>query len=158
MNQVTLVAAVAKNGCIGKDGHLPWHLPEDMKHFKELTTGKVVVMGRKTWESLPEKFRPLPDRKNVVVTRQEGYSVPAGVELTSNLEDYLDLNFDEEICVIGGAEIYKLAMDRATDLELTEIDKDIEGDVFFPKFNKAEWQEVSREARDGFAFVHYQKL
>ena len=101
MNQVTLVAAVAKNGCIGKDGHLPWHLPEDMKHFKELTTGKVVVMGRKTWESLPEKFRPLPDRKNVVVTRQEGYGVPAGVELTSNLEDYLDLNFDEEICVIS---------------------------------------------------------
>lgn len=158
MNKVILVAGVAKNGCIGKDGHLPWHLPEDMKHFKELTMGKTVVMGRKTWESLPEKFRPLPDRKNIVITRQEDYSVPEGVVVSSDLGDILDLHFDEDICVIGGAEIYKLALPRATDLELTEVDQEVEGDVFFPKFNKAEWQEVSREARDGFAFVHYQKV
>ena len=100
---VTLIASVSKNGIIGIKGKLPWQIPEDLKHFKTLTTGKTVLMGQNTWESLPEKFRPLPGRKNVVVTRQAGYPVPPDVERFYDLDEALAAHADNDLMVMGGA-------------------------------------------------------
>jgi dihydrofolate reductase len=152
---LTLIAAVAKNGCIGKNGALPWRIPEDLKHFRELTTGKIVVMGRKTWESIPEKFRPLPDRTNVVVTRQIGYAVPAGVETYPSVEEALTWHDADDVMVIGGADIYRQTIDIASRLEITEVDQQVDGDAFFPEIKTDAWRETSREPHDGFAFVTY---
>lgn len=158
---ITLIAAVAKNGCIGKDGRLPWRIPEDMTHFKMLTTGNVVVMGRKTWESVPEKFRPLPDRVNAVVTRQAGYAVPSGVKVFSSLDDvfasYAPRPTPYALFIIGGAEIYAQAIGRADALEITHVDQSVDGDAFFPKIDAAIWRETGRVDRDGFCFVRYER-
>ena len=154
---LTLIAAVAKNGCIGKDGTLPWRIPEDMKHFRALTTGKIVVMGRKTWESIPSTFRPLPDRTNVVVTRQIGYAVPAGVETYPSVDEALTWHTDDETFIIGGAEIYRQTIENADRLEITEVDQQVDGDAFFPAIDPAIWKETTREPHDGFAFVTYTK-
>src|SRR3990167_8903662 len=112
---ITLIAAISKNNVIGTEGRLPWHIPEDMKHFKTLTMGKVVLMGRKTWESIPEKFRPLPGRTNVIITRQPDYPVPTGVQTFQSTDDALK----NDVMVIGGAEIYRQTIDRADRLEIT---------------------------------------
>lgn len=154
---ISLIAAVAKNNCIGKDGRLPWHLPEDMKHFKDLTMGKVVLMGRKTWESIPEKFRPLPGRTNVVVTRQPNYPVPTGVEVFGSIETALAVHAQDEIVVMGGAEIYRETIDRADALHLTEVDQTVEGDAFFPTIDPSAWTETAREPHEGFSFVTYRR-
>ena len=154
---LTLIAGIAQNNCIGKNGTLPWHIPEDLKHFKEITTNKTVVMGRKTWESLPEKFRPLPNRKNVVITRQTDYPVPVSVLTFSSTTDAFTQLSTEDIFIIGGAEIYKQTIDQADALEITHIDQTVDGDVFFPEINLGVWKEVSRENHDGFAFVRYEK-
>src|SRR5262245_23206269 len=115
---VTIVAAVARNGCIGKDGDLPWRIPEDMRRYRAITMGKVVVMGRKTWESIPAKFRPLPGRTNVVVTRQADYPLPDGVERHASLTAALAAHAEDEVVVNGGADIYAQAMDRADALDI----------------------------------------
>ncbi len=154
---ITLIAGISKNNCIGNNGTLPWHLPEDLKHFKELTTNKTVVMGRKTWESLPEKFRPLPNRKNVVITRQIDYAVPDGVLTFSSTEDAFAQLATEDIFIIGGAELYKQTIDRADALEITHIDQTVDGDAFFPQINAEAWREVSRESHDRYSFVRYEK-
>lgn len=155
---ITLIAAVADNGCIGKNGGLPWYLPEDLKRFKRLTVGKVVVMGRKTWESLPEKVRPLPERTNVVITRQTEYALPAPVEKFASLEAALTAHRDDEVMVMGGADIYQQAFPSATNLELTCVHQTIEGDVFFPTMDEAAWKETAREDFDGYSFVSYQRV
>ena len=117
---VSLVAAVARGGVIGHDGGIPWRLPDDVARFKELTTGHAVVMGRKTWDSLPERFRPLPDRRNVVVTRDPGWQAE-GAERAASVEDALALlESQPEIFVIGGGEIYAAAFPYADELLLTE--------------------------------------
>jgi dihydrofolate reductase len=158
--KLTLVAAVARNGVIGRDGTIPWRLPKDLAHFRELTTGHAVVMGRKTWESIPERFRPLPGRRNVVVTRNPGWAAD-GAERASSVEDALRLLEGEpEVFAIGGSEVYRAALPLADGLALTEIDEEIEGDAFFPDWDRAAFEEVSRDARvseDGmpFAFVTY---
>ncbi len=154
---LTLIAGIAQNNCIGNNGTLPWHIPEDLKHFKELTTNKTVVMGRKTWESLPEKFRPLPNRKNVVITRQTDYSVPEGVIVFSSIEDAFAQLATEDIFIIGGAELYKQTIDHADALEMTHINQTVDGDAFFPQINAETWREISREDHDGFSFVRYEK-
>ncbi len=154
---ITLIAALAQNNCIGKNGKLPWHIPEDMVHFKELTTGKIVLMGRKTWESIPEKFRPLPNRKNIVITRQENYFVPSDVEVYTNIEDVLQKYAAEEIMVIGGAEIYKQTIDTADVLEITHVKESVDGDAFFPEIKKDIWNETHREDFENFSFVTYRK-
>lgn len=154
---VILIAALAKNRCIGKDGKLPWRLPEDLKRFKELTTGNVVIMGRKTWESIPEKFRPLPERTNIVLTRQADYALPAGVERFASLTDAIAAHATKNIFIIGGAEVYAQALPLADRLELTEVDQDVDGDAFFPAFDASAWNESAREAHDGFTFVTYNK-
>lgn len=155
---ITLVAALTRNRCIGKDGQLVWHNKEDMARFKALTSGagKTVLMGRKTWESLPQKFRPLPGRTNAVVTRQSDYALPEGVMRFSDLEPALHiLSRQSDLYVIGGGEIYAAALPFADMLELTEIDQEVEGDTFFPEFDKNEWMETGRNVREGFAFATY---
>ncbi len=155
---ITLIAGIAQNNCIGKNGTLPWHLPEDLKHFKELTTNKTVIMGRKTWESLPEKFRPLPNRKNVVITRQDDYTVPEGVLTFSSTTDAFAQLSTEDVFIIGGAELYKQTIDHADALEITHIDQTVEGDAFFPEIDLSVWKEVWRENHDGFSFVRYERM
>jgi dihydrofolate reductase len=154
---ITLIAAVAANRTIGKDGQLVWRNKEDMARFKELTTGKIVIMGRKTWESIPPKFRPLPDRLNVVVTRNASYELPENVERAPSIEEAFHRHHGEEIMVIGGAEIYAAAMSKADCLELTEIASDLEGTVLFPEVDKTIWKEVTRIDKEGFDFVTYRR-
>ena len=143
---LSLIAAVARNHALGKDGQLLWHLPEDMKHFRETTRGKPVVMGRKTWESLPEKFRPLPGRQNIVVSRDPAYKAH-GADLAGSLEGALALaGGAEEVFVIGGEQLYRAALPFADRLYLTEVELEPEADAFFPELNPAVWQEVERRA------------
>jgi len=157
--RVILVAALARNGVIGVRGKLPWHLPADLQHFKALTLGHPLLMGRKTWESLAR--RPLPGRDNIVVTRQPGYAAP-GARVVASLEAALALCAGEAVAfVIGGAELYAAALPRADALALTEIHANFEGDVRFPAFSRAEWRETERRAQadDGlrFDFVLYER-
>jgi dihydrofolate reductase len=159
---IALVAAVARGGVIGRDGGVPWHLPEDLARFKSLTTGHAVVMGRKTWDSLPERFRPLPGRRNIVVTRDPGWRAD-GAEPAGSLDDALArTGEDERVFVIGGAQIYRQALPLADELLLTELDLEVGGDTFFPEIDAGRFEETSREphvADDGtrFAFVDYRR-
>lgn len=152
---LSIIAAVARNGVIGKENQLLWHLPEDMRHFRATTRGKPVIMGRKTWESLPEPFRPLPGRHNIVVSRNPAYQ-PAGATLASTLNDaILKAGYAEEVFVIGGAELYRQAMPIADRLYLTEIDQDFDGDAFFPGIPESDWQEISRETQHSTSGIRY---
>ena len=159
---ISLIAALAKNRAIGKDGQLLWHLPEDMRHFRETTRGKPVIMGRKTWESLPDSFRPLPGRHNIVVSRNPSY-LAAGATLVGSLEDAISVAGEvAEVFVIGGAELYRQALPVASRLYLTEIAQDFAGDVFFPDVPVEDWEEISRQAQQGtsgpvFSFVVYRR-
>ncbi|MDO8599125.1 MAG: dihydrofolate reductase [bacterium] len=155
---IALIAAVAKNNCIGSDGKLPWHIPEDFAHFKQHTTGKVVLMGRKTWESLPPKFRPLPNRTNVVITRQKEYDVPPGVEVYPAIDDAIAAHTADDTYVIGGAQLYEQTIGRADRLIITHIDRTVDGDAFFPVIGAPPWCEVAREDHDGFSFVTYERV
>lgn len=159
--QVNLIYARAANGVIGKDGQMPWHLPEDLAHFKQLTGGCPVIMGRKTWDSLPERFRPLPGRLNIVITRNENWS-ESGVQRASSLREALQICESESVVwVIGGAQIYAQALPLAHTVEVTEIEGDYDGDAFAPELGD-EWQEVARERHVSasgvhFSFVRYQR-
>lgn len=158
---IVIVAAVAKNGVIGNNNALPWHLPEDMAHFKALTTGHAVIMGRKTWESLPERFRPLPGRLNIVVTRNPGYRAE-GATVVHALEDAIKLGAGGTAYIIGGAELYAHALPRADRLELTEIDLEVAGDAHFPAWDRAQWRKTKRESGKSesglaYAFVTYER-
>jgi dihydrofolate reductase len=152
--EIVLIVAVAANGVIGAEGRLPWHIPADLRHFKALTTGKPMVMGRKTFESLPGL---LPGRRHIVLTRDAGWSAP-GAEVAHDLDTALKLAGPGEVAVVGGAEIYALALPRATRIELTEVHAEVAGDTTLPPLGP-EWREVAREehtaeaARPGFAFV-----
>ena len=159
---LALIAACARGGVIGVENRLPWHLPEDMKFFRETTRGKPVIMGRKTWESLPAAFRPLPGRLNIVVSRNPGFEAP-GASVVASLPEALAAAGDAEIAfVIGGAELYRQALPLADRLVLTEIDQPYEGDAFFPDFDRSLWHETAREPRIAesglpFAFVTYER-
>jgi dihydrofolate reductase len=155
-----LIAAVARHRVMGFENRLPWTLPEDLRHFRATTRGHSVIMGRKTWESLPDAFRPLPGRVNIVISRQSGYCLPAGALLAGTLEAALALAQAGEAFIIGGAQLYALSLPAAQRLILTEIDQDFPGDAWFPAFDKHEWQETHREphlSENGipFAFVTY---
>jgi len=154
---IALIAAISTNNCIGKDNTLPWHIPEDLKHFKEITTGHSVLMGRNTWESIPDKFRPLPNRHNIIITSDKDYALPEGVEKHTSLDEALTAYKDKDVYVIGGASIYKQTIDRADQLYITEVHKMVDGDTFFPEIDTHMWQEVEREKHDGFSFVVYKK-
>lgn len=157
--RVYLIAAVASNRVIGAGGQLPWHLPEDLKHFKMLTLGHPVIMGRRTWESLG---KPLPGRENIVVTRRAGYAA-TGASAAGSLDAALALCTSKPMAfVIGGGELYRAALPWAYGLVLTEIQQDYEGDAHFPEFDRSAWRETQRTAHtaaDGtrFDFVQYRR-
>ena len=152
--EILFVYARAANGVIGRDGTLPWHLPADLKHFKAMTTGKPMIMGRKTFDSFPS---PLPGRRHIVLTRDSGWSAE-GAEVARTPEDAMALAGDGEVAVIGGAEVFALFADRADRLELTEIHADYPGDTTMP-LPGPEWREAARqehaaqEGRPAYAFV-----
>ena len=164
MAVVTLIAAVARNGVIGHGNDLVWRLPEDQKHFRAVTMGAPVIMGRATWDSLPERFRPLPGRRNLVLTRQAGWRAD-GAEVVATLDEALARTADApRVFVIGGAQVYALALPRADELLLTEIERDFDGDSRFPDWPRAQFVEVARERHHaappndfGFSFVTYRR-
>ncbi|QGY02114.1 dihydrofolate reductase [Methylobacterium mesophilicum SR1.6/6] len=159
--RVSLVVAVARNGVIGRDNGLAWHLSSDLKRFKALTMGKPMLMGRRTWDSIG---RPLPGRRSLVLTRDRGFRAE-GAEVVHGWDDALAAASGEELMVVGGAEIYALALPEADRLHLTEVAADPEGDVRFPDFDRARFRETFREAhpagpRDehAFAFVDWERV
>lgn len=159
--KIHMIFARAADGVIGRDNTIPWRLPEDMAHFKRLTNGWPVIMGRKTWDSLPVKFRPLPGRANIVITRQSDWK-ETGAQTAASLPDALALCASSaEAWIIGGAQIYAQAMPLADRIEVTEIAENIEGDAFAPPLGP-EWRESAREdhvSTNGmkFSFITYQK-
>lgn len=156
---INLIYARAANGVIGSNNALPWHLPEDMARFKRLTQGWPVIMGRKTWDSLPAKVRPLPGRTNIVITRQVGWEA-SGAKVATSIKQAIGLcGKSDEVWVIGGAQIYAQVEPLAQRVEVTEIGKDFEGDAFAPVLGP-QWNEVSREnhmSSSGlkFSFISY---
>jgi dihydrofolate reductase len=136
---ISIIAAIAENNVIGKDNKLIWHLPADLKHFKELTSGHHIIMGRKTWESIGKK--PLPDRTSIVITRDKNYKAEGCILVHSLDEALAAAKEQEEVFVIGGAEIYKQAMDKADKLYITRVHHKFDGDTFFPEIGK-EWFEA----------------
>jgi dihydrofolate reductase len=158
--RIYLIAALASNGVIGIEGKLPWHLPEDLKHFKTLTLGHPIIMGRRTWESLG---KALPGRENIVVTRTPGYDAP-GAAVASSLEAALALCTGEPVAfVIGGHQLFVESLPVAAGLILTEIFRAYEGDTWFPQFDRLRWREAQRQAHtaaDGmrFDFVLYERI
>jgi dihydrofolate reductase len=163
---ISLIAGLSENRVIGNNNDLPWRLPDDLKYFKKITTGHAVIMGRKNFESIPEKFRPLPDRLNIVVTRQVNFTAP-GCKVAHDLKTaiaYAAEAGQEEIFIIGGAEIYQAFLPQASRLYLTEIKAIIPGDTFFPNYPTGEWTELERTHHPAdekhpyaFDFVIYQK-
>ncbi len=142
MTELHLIVAHARNGVIGKDNQLPWHLPEDLKHFKRTTLGKPVIMGRKTWESLP---KALPGRLNVVITRQADY-VAEGATVVSSIEQALEVVKDLPVAfIMGGAQLYAQTIDRVKVAHITVINSDFEGDAYFEGFNEADWALTEEE-------------
>jgi len=146
--KLTMIWAMSRNRTIGRTNALPWHLPEDMKYFKRVTMGKPIIMGRKTWESIG---RPLPGRTNIVITRDPTY-IAEGVKIVRTLDEAISLaqsialiDGADEAVVIGGAQIYALALPLAQRLYMTQVHAEVEGDAFFPQFDLTQWEELGRE-------------
>ena len=155
MKEIIIIAAISENSTIGKDNKIPWHYKEDFQHFKDLTLNHPVIMGRKTWESLP--IKPLPKRKNIILTRNKDY-VAEDVFLANSIESALNLCPDEsKIYIIGGQNIYQTFMELANKLEITRIHKTIEGDTFFPEIDLNKWKIIKQEDKGKFSFVTYIK-
>ena len=161
-----LIVAMDLDSGIGKDGGLPWHLPVDLKHFKQLTTTvdapskkNAVVMGRKTWESLPEKFRPLPGRLNAVITRNKDLKINNCHVFTSIQEgiDFAKSTGEQELFIIGGGEIYRQTIDLADTLYITHIDREVLGDTHFPTIDPKKWHLASSNPHEGFSFAVYKR-
>lgn len=149
--ELVLIAAVASNGVIGRDGGLPWHLPEDLKYFKRNTVGHAIIMGRRTWDEIG---RPLPKRRNIVVTRQRDLDIP-GADVVHSLAEAIALarTEDPEPRIVGGSSLYAEAMPLATRLLLTEVHQEAEGDTWFPEFDRSGWAETARVEGEGCSFV-----
>ena len=143
MSRIVLVVAVSHNGVIGRAGGLPWHISSDLKRFKAITMGKPLIMGRKTWESLPRK--PLPGRQNIVITRQKNYQAEGAVVVPDTASALTVAGEVEEICVIGGGEIFTNFLSLADRIYLTEVDLEVEGDTRFPRIDPNQWLETARE-------------
>lgn len=165
--RLALIAAVAENGCIGIGNKLPWYLPEDLKYFKAITSGKAVIMGRTTFDSLG---RPLPNRTNIVITRNQKFTAPAGVRIVHSLNEAIALaesvaviDGSEEIIIMGGGQIYAEALSCVDRMYLTEVKKSVAGDAFFPDWNRSVWQEIARQhhhyepAQLDYSFVVYER-
>jgi dihydrofolate reductase len=158
---IAIVVAHARNGVIGRDGGLPWHLPADLKHFRELTTGGTVVMGRRTYESLPDRFRPLPNRRNIVLSTDPSY-VARGAEVCTSLQSALD-SCDHDCFVIGGEHTYLQALPLSDRVYATQLDAEHAGDARFPALPDAEWEcvdtsEPQIENDHSFTFRTYERV
>lgn len=161
-----MIAAMGSNRVIGKDNDIPWHLPDDFRFFKETTKNHHVIMGRKNWESLPSSFQPLPNRPNILITRQVDY-VAHGAQIVASLEEALNVSkqkAESEAFIIGGGEIYRMGLSLSDKIYLTEINGEFDGQVTFPEFSKSEWVEESRihhkadeRHKFSFDFVTYLK-
>lgn len=159
---LSMIVAVAQNGVIGADNDMPWHLPEDLKHFKKLTSGHKIIMGRRTFESLP--FGPLPKRVNIVITRQADLTIEGCVMATSPEQALEHCEAGEEVFVIGGGNIYRQFMPLADKLYITRIHQDFDGDTCFPEMRESEWEKVGEELHGptdkhefSFSFVEYRR-
>ena len=160
MKELSIIAAVSDNNVIGKKGHIPWYIPEDLKRFKKLTLYRPVIMGRKTYESIIDRLgKPLPKRINIVLTRQQDYKAKPKVRVLNYLDDVIvKFGHYDPGYVIGGQSIYEEAMSLADRLEITEVHQNIKGgDAFFPKINKMDWKETNRIKNEGYDFVTYEK-
>ncbi|HEX8123953.1 MAG TPA: dihydrofolate reductase [Allosphingosinicella sp.] len=153
MPTITIVVARARNGAIGRDGALPWRIPADLKHFKAVTTGTVMIMGRRTFDSLPGL---LPGRRHIVLTRDPDWRAE-GAERAGSVDEALALAGGEPISVIGGAEIIALFLPRSASIELTEVHDEPEADTFMPAFEESDWREALREDHPGFSFVRLER-
>jgi len=154
---LAIIAAVARNGTIGAGNALVWSNSEDKRHFRRVTMGCPVIMGRKTWDSLPVRFRPLPGRRNIVVTRDAAWQAP-GAEVATSLDAARTLVAGAaKAFVIGGGELYAQAVAEADELVLTEIEREIDGDTSFPRWDRTAFDEVEREHHDGYSFVRYRR-
>ena len=148
---------MTKNRVIGKDNSLPWHIPEDLKNFKELTTENAVIMGRKTWESIPEKFRPLPNRNNIVISRN--MNSLEGIDVCSSVEEALEKakSYDKEIFIIGGSSIYEQFLPLTDKMYISYLKEEYAGDTYFPNFNKEDWEIIERKDFAEFEFIVYER-
>ncbi len=163
---ISLIAALSWNRVIGKDNDLPWNLPDDMKYFMQTTSRHHVIMGRKNYESIPEKFRPLPNRTNIVVTHQRDYQAP-GCQVVHSIADALSIPRqaqEHEVFIIGGADIFRQSVTLAHRLYLTEVHADVDGDTYFPEIDTSQWKEISRvphpadeRHKYSFDFVVYER-
>ncbi len=150
--------AVAKNNVIGGDNDLPWYLPEDLKHFKKITTGHTVLMGRKTYESIINRLKkPLPDRKSVVITHQTDYAVPEGVLVFHSIDDAIAALKNEDLYFIGGASIFRAGLEQADYMYMTHVHKEYPGDILFPAINWAEWDKTQEEPHEEYTFAEYKR-
>jgi len=148
---VSIIAAMSENRVIGRDGKLPWYIPEDLQHFKKLTEGGAVIMGRKTYESIG---KPLPNRLNIVITREKDKTINGCITVNSIKDAISKANSEKKIFIIGGGEIYKKSLKFASTVYLTKVHQDIEGDTYFPELND-KWKEVEREDKNGYSFIRY---
>lgn len=158
--QKIIIAAVAENGVIGKDGGIPWHHPEDLQHFRETTTGHPVVMGSSTYRSLPDDYKPLPDRTNIVLT-SSGIDADESVEIANSLDEAWSIAEKEgtgKVFVAGGASVYEQTVDEADKMIITEVHQEYDGDTFFPEYSGENWKEVKRDDREGISFVTYKHV
>ncbi len=158
---LTIVAAIAKNNVIGRDGKLPWNYPEDMKHFKEITSGHVVIMGRNTYDSLPIRLRPLPNRTNIVLSHS--MVLEPNVAVVDSLERAIESasrerSEEQEAYIIGGLSLYTQALPLARRMELTHLSLEFEGDTYFPEVNWNDWKEVKRDVRTDLSFISYERV
>nr|AIA12856.1 Dihydrofolate reductase [uncultured bacterium] len=150
--------AVAKNGIIGGDNDLPWYFPEDLKHFKEITMGKTVLMGRKTYESILKRLgKPLPGRKNIVITTNATYEVPEGVAVYPDIETAVSKNQNDDLYFIGGASIFKKGLELAQYMYLTHVHDEYPGDVYFPEVDWNLWEKVREAPHEHYTYAEYQK-
>jgi dihydrofolate reductase len=151
---INIIVATSENNVIGRENGIPWYIPQDLKHFKKLTVGTTVIMGRKTYESLPKEYKPLPNRVNIIISRNKKY-IAKGCLVVSSLEQAIKKSDNnKQIFIIGGGEIYKKAIKYTEKIYLTKIHKEIKGDTYFPKLNKF-WKLVSEEKKEGFSFLIY---
>ena len=155
----TLIAAVAKNNCIGIKNKIPWNIPEDFQYFKKTTLGKTCLMGQATFESILGYLgKPLPGRQTVVVTLDKNFTAPEGVRIFYSLDEAFEKLKDEDVFVCGGASIYRQTINRVDELYITLVKQSPDGDVFFPEIDKNIWKESWREDHDGFSSVKYTKI
>ena len=151
---VSLIVAKSKNNVIGNKGKLPWNISEDLNRFKELTTDNVVIMGRKTYESLPKKSKPLPNRINIIISRDENYTVPNCLVFNDIKTAIRKAGTNKEVFIIGGEQVYKEGLRYTDKIYVTEVDGEFKGDAYFPILNKT-WKEVKREEKKGYRFIDY---